>query len=180
MTPLIPKITNAGLQAVFNASNTGVEAAVTHIVFGDGGGNGYAPSGNETALVRPRTRVPIGGGERVGRFEIEVQALLDRGPSFWIREIGFLLDDGTMLAVWSDVAVPLAYKTAGVPLAVAYNLALQDIPPESITVVATGPRVNITITGPIALLSAEIVRAHRLGISAERQRATPIIQAMWR
>ncbi len=180
MEALIPKITNVGLAALFNTDNDGLEASITHIAFGDGNGAGYSPTGNETVLKREKARVAIGGGERVGQFEIEVQALLDEGPSFWIREVGFILQDGTMLALWSDPAVPLAYKTAGVPLVVAYNLALQGIPPDSITVLATGPQVNITIAGPFATLATEIIRAHRLGIAAEKVRATPIIQQKWR
>lgn len=180
METLTPVLTNAGMRALLNASNTGVEAAIAEIAFGDGNGSGYAPQANRTALIRERARIAVGGGERVANSEVEVQALLDTGPSFWIREVGFVLDDGTFLAVWSDPDTPLAYKTAGVPLAVSYNLALAGIPPGSLTLNVTGPSVNLTIIGPIALLSAEIVRAHRLGISAERQRATPIIQKVWR
>ena len=180
METLNPVLTNAGLRALLNASNTGVEAAIAEIAFGDANGAGYAPQANRTALVRERARVAVGGGERVANSEVEVQALLDTGPSFWIREVGFVLDDGTMLAIWSDPDTPLAYKTAGVPLAVAYNLALEGAPADTVTVNITGPNVNLTLVGPIALLSAEIVRAHRLAISAERVRATPLLENMWR
>ncbi len=180
MESLIPKITNIGLAALFNTGNDGLDAAITHIAFGDGDGDGYTPSGNETGLVREKARVAIGGGERVGQFEIEVQALLDEGSSFWIREIGFMLQDGTMLALWSDPQVPLAYKTAGVPLVVAYNLALQGIPPDSITVLATGPQVNITITGPLAQLSAELIRLQRRIVESEIARLEPQITENWR
>ena len=180
MNVLIPKLTNAGLQALLSATNDGLDAAVSHTAFGDGDGDGYAPTGLATVLKNERARAEIGGGERVGDFEIEVQALLDTGLSFWIREVGFMLEDGTMLAVWSDPATPLAYKTDGVPLAVAYNLALEGIPPGSVTIVTNGPSVNLTIISPFAILSAEIIRAHRLGIAAESTRATPIIQNMWR
>lgn len=180
MEALIPVVTDRGLTAMLNATNTGVDAFISHIAFGDGNGQRYSPSAQQAALRRERARVPVGGGERIGSFEISVEALFDVGPSFTINEVGFVLDDGTMLAIWADPDVSLAFKTEGVPLVVSYNLALQGVPPDAITLNISGPSVNLTLVEPVALLSAEIIRAHRLGISAERQRATPIIQSTWR
>lgn len=179
MDALIPKITDAGLEALLNANNTGVDAAISHIAFGDANGVRYTPNTYQAALKRERVRVPIGGGEKAGPFEIIVEALLDTGPSFTINEVGFVLDDGTMLAIWADPAISLAYKTAGVPLAVSYNLALAGIPPGSLTLNISGPSVNLSITGPIAQLSAEIIRLQRRAIETENARLIPIIQNTW-
>ena len=110
--------------------------------------------------------MPVGGGEKAGPFEIVVEALLDTGLGFTINEVGFVLDDGTLLAVWADPNISLAYKTAGVPLAVSYNLALAGIPPGSLTLNISGPSVNLTIVGQLAQFSAEIVRLR------ERKRAS--------
>ncbi len=180
MEALKPKLTSVGLRAVFNASNTGLDAAITHIAFGDGGaGGGYLPTGNETALKNERVRVPVGGGERVSDFQIQVQALLEGSEQFWIKELAFILEDGTHLAVWSDPEKVLAYKTAGVPLAVAYDLALSGVPANSVTIVTSGPQVNLTIGGPLAQLSAEILRLQRRVVESEIARTIPLFSNRW-
>ncbi len=179
MTPLIPKITDAGLRALINAQNDGLEARISHIVLGDANGAGYAPAGNETALRRERVRVPIGGGERIAPHELRVEALADTGPSFWVREVGFELDDGTLFALWSDPDTPLTYKTAGVPLALAYYLALQGVPPESVNLTISGPSVNLTVDGPIIALATSIIALQRRAVATEVARLTPEIRAMW-
>ena len=183
MDTLAPKITDAGLAAVFNASNTGLAANISHIAFGDGntgsGPAGYTPSGTETALRNERARAAVGGGRRVAPHEIEVQALLDDGPSFWIREVGFLLEDGTLLALWSDEDTPMAYKTAGVPLAVAYYLAMQGVPSDAVGITVSGPSVNITMADNVASTATEIIRLQRRAVATEVARLTPEIQTMW-
>ena len=47
MTAIIPTLTQAGIRAVFNASNTGLKAEVSHIALGD---SGYIPTDSATAL----------------------------------------------------------------------------------------------------------------------------------
>ena len=142
---LKPKLTSAGLAAVFNAQANGVEARISHLAFGDGGGNGYLPTGNETGLANEITRLPVGGGERVGPQQIQVQALLNdpQIPDFWIHELGIFLEDGTLLAIWSKPDTPLAYKTALTNLAVAFDLYISDVPADSLNVTVSGPGVNI-------------------------------------
>ena len=179
MTPLIPKITDAGLHALINAQNDGLEARISHIALGDGAGAGYVPTGSETELRRERVRVPVGGGERIAPHELRVEALVDEGPSFWVREAGFMLDDGTLFALWSDPDTPLAYKTAGVPLALAYYLALQGVPPDSVNLSISGPTVNLTVDGPIIALATSIVALQRRAVATEVARLTPQIESMW-
>ena len=179
MTPLIPKITDAGLRALINAQNDGLEARINHIALGDANGTGYVPTGSETALKRERVRVPIGGGERIAPHELRVEAIVDDGPSFWVREVGFVLENGTLFALWSDEQTPLAYKTAGVPLALAYYLALQGVPPDSVSVTVSGPAVNLTVDGPIIALATSIIALQRRAVATEVARLTPEIEAMW-
>ena len=177
MTPLVPKITDAGLRAIINAQADGLEARISHVALGDA--KGYVPSGSETALRRERVRVPIGGGERIAPHELRVEAIVDDGPSFWMREVGFLLDDGTLFALWSDPDTPLAYKTAGVPLAIAYYLALQGVPPDSVNITVSGPTVNLTVDGPIIALATSVIALQRRAVATEVARLTPQIEAMW-
>ncbi|MDZ7822954.1 MAG: phage tail protein [Ahrensia sp.] len=66
MQALIPKITDAGLEALQNAQFTGVDAAISHIAFGNANQvlNGYTPSQYQTALVNEIARVPVAGGQK--------------------------------------------------------------------------------------------------------------------
>lgn len=144
MDALTPLITNGGLTALINAENDGVEGAVSFIAFGDANEQLYEPTATQTTLRHEIVRVPVAGGERAGPFEIIVEALLDEGPSFTINEVGFLLEDGTLLAVWASPSTSLAFKTADIPLAISYNLALAGIPPGSLTLNVSGPNFNLT------------------------------------
>lgn len=155
MSALIPIITTKGLAAVFNAENTGYAAKITHIALGD---NGRTPSKGEIGLTNERMRIPIADGERVDDHQIHVTALADGDTEFWVREIGFMLEDGTMLAVWSDKDSPLAYKSTSVPLMLAFDLSLEALPAESVTVIGTGANLSLAAWGEqfTALASASI------------------------
>lgn len=141
MSALIPEITTAGLAAVFSQSNLGFSAEVTHIALGD---FGRSPDKSETKLVNERVRLKIADGERINDHQIHVTALADGDTEFWIKEVGFILSDGTMLALWSDTQ-PLAYKSAQVPLFLAFDLALNALPAESVTVQGTGANLSLAV-----------------------------------
>ena len=61
MTALVPTLTLAGLNAVFNAQGDGLQARITHIVLGD---QGRTPSPSHTSLGNQRRRIPIADGEK--------------------------------------------------------------------------------------------------------------------
>lgn len=140
---LIPVITTRGLAAVFNGQNTGVNAEITHIALGD---HGRTPSKNEVGLVSEKMRIPIADGERIDEHQIHVTGLADGDKEFWVHEIGFILADGTMLAVWSDTD-PLAYKSAEVPLLLAFDLALEALPADSVIIKSTGANLSLAAWG---------------------------------
>ncbi len=173
------KITRDGMRAVFAASNTGLDLKLTHIAIGTGQNTGYAPTGNEAALRTEFQRAAIGGGDYLGDFEILIQAMLAGAPQGWIHEVGVFTEDGTLFAVWSEINAPIAYKTANVPVIIALTLAVSEIPPGSLTIVAGGPNVNITIAGPFAELSAELIRLQRRAVESENARLVPAIQSTW-
>lgn len=136
---LIPVITTRGLAAVFNAQNTGLATDITHIALGD---NGRTPSKNEVGLFNERMRVAVADGERIDDHQIHLTGMADGSPEFWVREIGFILADGTMLAVWSDTD-PLAYKSAEVPLLLAFDLVLAALPANSVNIIGTDANLSL-------------------------------------
>ena len=174
-TTLQPVITASGLAALVANDKQGLEASITHVALGDGNGSGYNPQRGNTQLRNERARVAVGGGQAVSPTEFVVSALLDAGPNFWIREVGFIVDDSVFLAIWSDPASPLQYYKSGQQLILDYYLAVDGIPPGSVTINITNPTINILVAGPIAQLSAEIIRLQRRAIESENARLIPNI-----
>ncbi len=158
---ITPTITDAGLNAILSASRRGLEGEITHIALGDGGGAGYEPDPGDDGLHNERFRVAVGGGERSGPATITLQAHVADSPAFWVREVGFVLSDGTFFAIWADKAKPLLYKTADSDIIVAFTLALSGVPDNSVNVVVTGPDVNILHDREFALVLANQAKIMR-------------------
>ena len=132
---LQPIITCAGLQAVLNASNDGLQAKLTHIALGD---VGWQPDSNATALQQECQRIPISSSSRLQSNQLHITAVENGNQNYWVREIGLLLADGTLLAVWSDPEKALAWKSADVDLLLAFDLLLTAFPADSVVIDGTG------------------------------------------
>ena len=135
MTHILPTFTQAGLQAVFNASNTGLSCEISHIALGDAG---YTPTDDATALQSEKQRVAVSGAEMIGNDQIHLTATASGNGKYWIKEIGFYLSDGTLLAVYSESDKVLTYKSAELEVLLSFDLKLSSLPANSITVDGTG------------------------------------------
>lgn len=160
MSTMIPIITTHGLAAVFDAEDQGLAAKITHIALGD---HGRVPSKGELSLVNERMRIPIATGERINDQQIHLTGLADGTTEFWVREIGFILENGTMLAVWSDSKSPLAYKSAQVPLMLAFDLVLTALPAQSVNVIGDGADISLAafVEHQAALAAANLANMAR-------------------
>lgn len=138
-TPLQPVITTAGLAAIWRADNKGIAAEITHIGLGT---TGYTPNKTQTALRTRKGLYPISDGERLSSTLLHLTAIADDTLEYWVREVGFYLADGTLLAVWSDPATALAYKSPTAQLLLAYDLSLSALPADSVTITLTGAGLN--------------------------------------
>lgn len=156
---LIPLITSAGLQAVLNATNDGVQARISHVALGDAG---WEPTVTDTQLVSERNRVAVSNGTRIQATQIHITAVENGATEYWVRELGFILDDGTLFAVWSDPTQALAYKAADVDLLLAFDMLLSALPADSVTIDGTGG-VNLA---PATVIIEGVVR---LATEAEAQ-----------
>jgi hypothetical protein len=131
-----PVITQAGITAVFNATNSGLEANIVSVALGD---LGWEPSASATKLKREKRRVPVGNGDQLSPNQIHITAIEDGTQAgYWVREVGFYLEDGTLLAIWSHPTQPLAYKAPGVDLLLAFDIVLSALPANSINVIGNG------------------------------------------
>ncbi|WP_447042533.1 phage tail-collar fiber domain-containing protein [Vreelandella sp. H-I2] len=144
MTALVPTLTLAGLNAVFNAEGDGLQAKLTHIVLGD---QGRTPSPSHTKLGNQRRRIAIADGQKTADRQLHVTGVVDGdGDEFWVREVGFQLEDGTLLAIWS-AEQPLAYVSNNVPLLLAFDLRLDALPTDAVTIVTTGANLSLAAWG---------------------------------
>lgn len=166
---LQPVITEAGLAAIFNATQDGFQGKITHIALGD---SGYSPAQTQTKLRTEKARHAISDGEKLGTNHLHLTAIADGKTEFWVREVGFYLDSGVLLAVWSDPKSPLAYKSAGVDLLLAYDLLLEALPANSVTVESSGAGLNLTLAGPLAALAAAQISEQLRGVQRDDQLAT--------
>lgn len=150
-TPLIPQLLDSGLAAIQLASGDGVKLRITHVALGDAG---YTPTTGQTGLHHEIVRYPIADGKSVGPRQLHLTALADDNAEFWVREVGFVLENGSFLAVWSSPSRALAYKQAGLELLLAYDLTLAGVPPDSVIVQSTGAGLNLHLAEELACLAA--------------------------
>ncbi len=129
-TTLTPVITSAGLNAIWNAQHDGLEATIAEIALGEAG---WTPDNSATALKDEKRRIPVAGA-RVNETQIHLTGVEDGTAEYWVREVGFYLADGILLAIWSAAEQALAYKSAGVDLLLAFDLVLTALPADSVTV----------------------------------------------
>lgn len=157
MTAINPTLTVAGLRAVFAADNDGVSAKITHIALGS---SKYTPTGSETALKSEKARIEIVGGRYVDDYCIEVSALLDTATGFTVAEVGLILEDGTLLAVWSDPDTPLAAYTVGVPIALACFLVISQLPTDVLSF-SGDPDLNLFFGSEFAQIGTALIDTMR-------------------
>ncbi len=111
--PLVLTLTRAGLAACVRAQGDGLQAQVDRVAVGRGVNvagvfSGYTPSKTATGLLNEVIRVPILSGAKLGapgeaRFKVLAEISKTSAPAAYdIREVGFFLADGTLLALWSD------------------------------------------------------------------------------
>ena len=170
---IVPTLTRAGLAAIRNLQGSGLQGTLSAIAVGSGTGAGmsavgYTPTGAETALKAEQARVPLLSGTLLGdptsltdplgfRVTAEVPPVPQGGATYPINEVGFILSDGTLLALWSDPAYPLAFSTTLAAVDLALDLFLQQLPPNALTITVQNPDVPDT-TGVLAELLAGLAR----------------------
>ncbi|MFG0851589.1 phage tail protein [Pseudomonas sp. FYR_2] len=165
-TTLQPVITKVGLAAIWNKSKTGLSAEITHVVLGT---SAYTPSADQTTLRTQVGKYPIAGGEQMSSTLLHLTALADGPAAFWVREVGFLLSDGTLLAVWSSSSEPLTYKASGEELLLAYDVSLSALPAGSVTINTTPAGLSLTMAAPFAQMAAAAIAEQLRSLQAQER-----------
>jgi hypothetical protein len=120
-----------------------------------------------TALQDEKLRVPIQSSEiDKTNYQITLNSIFkDEQKEFWITEIGFFLEDGTLFAIWSDKTKALSYKSIFSKPIFAFTLKLVDVNIDSINIVDNGLDLKLNYlneflltTGAITKLSLTMMR----------------------
>lgn len=175
---LTPTITKAGMTALFNATLTGLEAELSHVAMGD---VSWSPTDDATALANELSRVPVAGGRLTDWNHITVTALDDTdGLYYECYEVGFYLRSGELFAIWSnpllhaDTPSPglLCSKTPGINLVMTFDLVLQGIPPDSLTLLLPEQDITVDMAETVAKLAHADVDAMKRMIDMARRCCT--------
>lgn len=156
-----PVITDAGFAAALAAQSSGFAVDVTHVAVGSSGYN-VALNGigraTQVALVSEQQRVAVQDARYVGNGQTDISFVVDGPGEYFIREVGFILADGTLFAVASDPVQGLIWKSAISRAAIALELVLDAIDPSSVNIVSAGPPLQLLMTKEIATLSTFAMR----------------------
>jgi hypothetical protein len=130
-------VTQVGLDKATQADVQGVNLKITHVAVGL---NGYTPDNTMTALQNEFARVAISGGKNINDNQVHLTAMFEGEGEINGREIGFYLEDGTLFAIDSHPTDIILYKSAttGARALEGFDLVLDGVPPNSITVDITG------------------------------------------
>jgi len=161
-------ITNLGLSKAVNADQQGLTLKITHVGIGL---NGYEPNKEQTQLQNEIAKVQIHGGKKVRENQVHFTALFDEDGEIKGREVGFYLSDGTLFAVDSDPVHIIMYKSgsAGSEVIESFDLVLDSVPPNSITVDVTGDlgisfckEFAVIATAQINTMNRQVIQEFRI------------------
>ena len=124
-------LTNAGLQKIINAEQTGTAPVViSQIAFGSGQ---YNANASQIALQNEIKRLPVISGGTDNDHSIHVAAQDTSSDSYSVYEFGLFFEDGTLFAVYSQTGMPILQKTISSVAQFECGVALQGVNVESIS-----------------------------------------------
>ncbi|HFQ4959200.1 TPA: phage tail protein [Vibrio vulnificus] len=150
----VVQYTNAGLAELISARNKGLHGAITQIAAGD---RSYTPSPTQTALKNERQRVAIADHEDYSPTKLRMAAAFKGTLEYEVREVGFFLESGTLLAVFSKPDTLLTFKSANGAWVQKFTLDISPLPTGSVTVELGSENLNLLITEELATMAASNV-----------------------
>lgn len=121
--------TTLGLTKIRNAAGSGNQVKIKYIALGDGQGAGYAPNPAQVTLRRELLRTAIERHYPVGSNAWHVKASFPTdATAITVREMGFIDEDGDLIALWAGVDVGNARQTGGgVQYLISHGMAFDGI-----------------------------------------------------
>ena len=131
----LPVITSQGMQAITHAIESDSFVQVTQVALGD---VGWTPTSDATRLQNERQRVAITGSRCLDDNRYHITSVVGGSDAYWVNELGMLLADGTLLAIWSHEEHALAWKAVNVDLILNFELILAALPCERLVIDMNG------------------------------------------
>lgn len=144
------QFTNIGLAELLSAKNTGIKAEITHIAAGD---KSYKPEVSQVALRAERQRETIVDFEELSPTQLRMAAKFAGELEYEVREIGFYLATGTLLAVYSAPNTLLTYKSKNSSWIQKFTLDISPLPTDSVTVVVGTENLNLMLAEEMASMA---------------------------
>lgn len=151
-----PVTTEAGHAARMAAVAGGFAVEITHVAMGS---RGYDVAVNNTGratttgLVREKDRVEIQDVRLVAANQKDISFVVEPTEEYWIREIGFYLSDGTLYSIASHPTVALDWASPTTRNLIALELVIEDGDAESLSILSSGPPLNLLMTTELAVLA---------------------------
>ena len=124
-------LTNAGLQKIVNAEQTGTAPVViSQIGFGSGQ---YTANASQLALQNEIKRLPVISGGTDNDHSIHVAAQDTSSDAYSVYEFGLFLSDGTLFAIYSQTGTAILQKTISSVAQFECGIALQGVNVQSIS-----------------------------------------------
>lgn len=153
-------LTDAGLQKIVNAEQTGTAPVIiSEIAFGKGQ---YTATASQTSLQTEIKRLPVISGGTDNDKTIHVAAQDYSSDSYSVYEFGLFLDDGTLLAVYSQSGTAILQKTISSVAQFECGIALEGVNIESVSfgeVAFSYPYANETNAGILEIATKEEAQA---------------------
>ncbi|MEL6113767.1 phage tail protein [Photobacterium sp. SP02] len=156
MNSPIVQYTNAGLAELISARNQGIKGAIKWIAAGD---KSYQPSAEQTRLQNEKQRELISDWEELSQTQLRMAAVFKGNLEYEVREVGFFLESGTLLAVYSAPATLLTYKSANASWIQKFTLDISPLPTQSITVVVGTENINLMMVEELATSTAAFIQS---------------------
>ncbi len=147
----VVQYTNAGLAELISARNQGLKGAIKFIAAGD---RSYTPTAVQKALKHELQREEIQDWEELSPTQLRMGAVFKGNKEYEVREVGFFLESGTLLAVYSAPNTLLTYKSANASWLQKFTLDVSPLPSNSVTVVVGTENVNLLIGEELATMAA--------------------------
>jgi hypothetical protein len=147
-TPIV-QYTKAGLAELISAKNQGIKGTIKWIAAGD---RSYTPSVNQTRLSNEKQRELITDWEELSSTQLRMGAVFKGSLEYEVREVGFFLESGTLLAVYSIPNTLLTYKSANASWLQKFTLDISPLPTDSVSVVLGAENINLFLAEELAIM----------------------------
>jgi len=152
----VVQYTDAGLAELVSAKNLGIHGAITHMAAGD---KSYTPQASQETLVNEKQRVEIEDSEDLSSTQIRMGARFSGELEYEVREIGFFLESGTLLAIYSVPNKLLTYKSANSDWVQKFTLDISMLPTDSVTIQVGTENINLMLSEELASMTVAFIKA---------------------